>query len=798
MGPGQPLCGFRDDTQERLALDRGRELRDAPVMALLDWIAPESGLRVEGQGIVLRPPRAADYPEWRELRARSRGFLQPWEPTWPSDDLSRAAFRRRLAAYARDRELGVAYAFFVLRSSDEAVEEARRFRAGRARLNLGDESAEEREKPKGFARCDPPPDWCRRADPKAGSLAPACASRRAPATHSRAAAPWDDRQMDTEPLTRRLAGRAQSTPADSVNRAWLRALKMAGRLERSPERTLPEVVEEQALARGSAAALLSDEEQLSYGDLAALSRRWARFALDQGLRKGDVVALVAHNHPGYLAAWLGLTRVGVVVALVNPRLKGEALAHCLAAAAPRLVIAAEASADAVRSAMRGACDPDGLWLLGSGPARGVRRELSRISADPLTPGERTRVTLSDPALLIYTSGTTGLPKAARVSHRRVMSWSSWFAGLLQVTPADRLYNCLPMHHSVGGVVATGALLVGGGSIVIAPRFSASAFWDDLVRWDCTLFQYIGELCRYLVNTPPCASERRHRLRIACGNGLSAAVWDEFQARFGVPRIVEFYAATEGNFSLFNLEGEPGAVGRVPRFMAHRFPVAIVAFDPKTDAPRRGPGGLCIRCRTGVAGEAISRISGSDPAQAFEGYTSALETERKVLRDVFEPGDAWLRSGDLMRVDERGFFRFVERIGGSFRWKGENVSAAEVERIVEGCPGVAAAAVYGVAVPKTEGRAGMAAIVAGPGFRLGELRRRLDEALPGYARPLFIRLIAALPATETFKTATHCLAAEGFDPRQISDPLFFDVPARGAYAPLARDLFDRIGRGELRL
>jgi fatty-acyl-CoA synthase len=589
-----------------------------------------------------------------------------------------------------------------------------------------------------------------------------------------------------------------SAPEESVNKAWLRALALVGQIDRAPDRTLPHVVEEQAVERPGAAALLSDEAQLSYGDLASLMRRYARFALAQGIGKGEVVALMAHNHPGYMAAWLGLTSVGAVVALVNTNLRGEALAHCLATVSPRLVIATKELAATAREAAAEAPGAPAVWLIG--PGEDVETALQSLPDHPLALDERRGVTVRDPALLIYTSGTTGLPKAAFVSHRRVMSWSCWFAGLLDVSPADRLYDCLPMYHSVGGVVATGALLVRGGSVVVARKFSAGRFWDEVVRWDCTLFQYIGELCRYLVKAAPSANERRHRLRLACGNGLSGAVWREFQARFAVPRIVEFYAATEGNFSLFNLEGEPGAIGRLPGFMAHRFPVAIVAFDAEAGAPRRGPDGRCIRCERGEAGEAIGRISapGGDASHSFEGYTSAAESERKVLRDVFEPGDAWLRTGDLMRIDERGFFRFVDRVGDTFRWKGENVSAAEVARVVEACPGVEAAAVYGVAVPHADGRAGMAAVVTSPEFDLDVLRARLAESLPDYARPLFVRIVSALPTTETFKKATHRLAAESFDPSRSSDQLYIEDPAEGGYASLTRETFERIARGELRL
>jgi fatty-acyl-CoA synthase len=600
-----------------------------------------------------------------------------------------------------------------------------------------------------------------------------------------------------------FAGRAVSAAApaaESVNKAWLRALEMTARIANAPERTLPQVVEEQARARPDAPALIGPDAQLTYLEVACAMRRYARWGLAQGLRKGDAVALMAHNHPGYMAAWLGLSSVGVVVALINSNLRGEALAHCLAAAAPKHVIAADEFTCAASEAAAQLAEPPEVWLLGQGEGLRLEPALAVLPAEPLTAAELGGVMVNDGALLIYTSGTTGLPKAARVSHHRVMNWSLWFAGMLNITPEDRLYNCLPMHHSVGGVVATGALLVSGGSVAIAWKFSASRFWDEVTDWDCTLFQYIGELCRYLVKARPNANERRHRLRVAYGNGLSKDVWAAFQERFAIPRIIEFYAATEGNFSLFNVEGEPGAIGRVPGFMAHRFPAALVVYNTETGAPARDANGRCIRCARGETGEAIGRIAGADgdPAHWFEGYTDAGATEEKVLRDVFERGDAWVRTGDLLRLDGRGFFHFVDRVGDTFRWKGENVSAAEVGAAIDACPGVQTSAVYGVKVPGAEGRAGMAAVVPGPGFDLAELRARLAQALPSYARPVFIRLMSALTLTETFKKASHRLATEGFDPDRVHDPLFFDDPAADAYAQLDAGLFARLSRCEVRL
>jgi fatty-acyl-CoA synthase len=599
------------------------------------------------------------------------------------------------------------------------------------------------------------------------------------------------------PAALALATPPASKP-ESANRAWLRALEMTGRIDKAPERLLSCVVEERAAASPNAPALLSEEERLSYGDLARRMRCYARWALKEGLAKGDVVALIAPNRPDYMAFWLGLTSVGVVVALINTNVRGEALAHCIGVAQPKRIVAAAEFASEAAAAAELLDHPPAVWISGDGARLGWA--MAALPDGPLTAGERRQVTVRDPALLIYTSGTTGLPKAARVSHHRVMSWSGWFAGMLDAGPDDRLYDCLPMHHSVGGVVATGAMLVGGGSVVIAPKFSASRFWDDVVRWDCTLFQYIGELCRYLVKAPPSAAERRHRLRLVCGNGLRADVWTAFQERFSIPRILEFYAATEGNFSLYNVEGQPGAIGRVPPFMVHRFPAAIVRCDPAAGRPARDADGRCLRCAPGETGEAIGRISAAagDPAHSFEGYTDAAESERKVLRNVFEPGDAWFRTGDLMRADERGFFYFVDRIGDTFRWKGENVATGEVAQAISAAPGVAAAAVYGVQVPGADGRAGMAAIVARPGFDLAVLRARLAEALPAYARPLFIRLVHDLALTETFKQKKGELAGEGFDPHRISDPLFVDDAIAGAYVRLDDLKFGEITAGVARL
>ena len=586
---------------------------------------------------------------------------------------------------------------------------------------------------------------------------------------------------------------------DTPAKAWLRALELTAPIAANPTRTLPAMMDALADRHGDAPALLNERGTLSYRALAARANRYARWALARGVGKGDAVGLLMPNCPDYMAAWLGITRVGGVVALINTNLAGRALAHCIDIVAPgHIIVAGELSAAWASARPHLAARPR-VWTHGvsTRDGRPIDWALARCSDAPLEAAEQRGITIDDEALYIYTSGTTGLPKAARVSHARVLTWSCWFAGMMNTGPGDRMYDCLPMYHSVGGVVATGALLVGGGSVAIREKFSARQFWDDVARFDCTLVQYIGELARYLVNAPPHPHEQAHRLRLACGNGLRADVWEAFQQRFAIPRILEFYAATEGNLSLYNADGKVGAIGKVPSFLAHRFPAAIIRLDPDRGEAMRDAEGFCIRCAADEPGEAIGRIERANPGARFDGYTDAQASERKILRDVFKPGDAWFRTGDLMRKDAQGYFYFVDRIGDTFRWKGENVSTAEVASAVARCPGVLDAAVYGVTVPGTDGRAGMAALVVGDGFDLAALYRHLD-CLPAYARPVFVRIRGELETTGTFKHQKGELAREGYDPAATGDAIYVSDAGRRAYVRMGAELFERIQAGQTRL
>ena len=542
---------------------------------------------------------------------------------------------------------------------------------------------------------------------------------------------------------------------------------------------------------------------LTYDAYDALANRFANWALATGLKRGDAVALFLPNRLEYVAAWIGLGKAGVVAALINNNLAGQPLIHCIEIAGAQHVIADAETAPVLHAARDRLKRPLTVWVMDGGQEaerRSGDRDLDRAlqNANATRPDRALRqgMTAGDLALYIYTSGTTGLPKAARITHVRAQTYMRGFWGSTRSKADDRVYIVLPLYHATGGLCGVGAALLSGGTAVIRKRFSAARFWEDVAAEGCTMFVYIGELCRYLVNQPERPAEREHKLRLAFGNGLRPDVWEQFEHRFAIPQVLEFYGATEGNVSIINFDGKLGSIGRVAPYVRHRFNVRLARLDPETNEPVRGPDGFCVSCKPGEIGEAVGRI-GSEPRSTYSGYADKSATEKKVLRDAFKKGDAWFRTGDLMRQDAEGYFYFVDRMGDTFRWKGENVSTSEVCEALCRVPGVKEAAVYGVPVPGADGKAGMAALAAGPEFDLQVLAARLDADLPVYARPMFLRLQAEIGTTGTFKYTKAELVAEGFDPARVTEPLYFRHPADG-YVPLDAALYARICAGELRL
>ena len=586
-----------------------------------------------------------------------------------------------------------------------------------------------------------------------------------------------------------------------------RALARTTPIGKNPTRTFCDLAEELAAQYGDRVALISDRETFSYEQWNGRANRYARWALSKGYRKGDVVALLMPNRPEYLSIWLGLARAGLTTALINTNLSGAGLAHSINISAAKALIVEASLAAQTRSASAQFSGAVEINFHGAPP--GDPRAAPRIDAlidgfsdAALSAEERAPLTIQDAALYVFTSGTTGLPKAARITHSRLQRIMYGFSAAMNVQPGDRMYQCLPMYHSNGGILAPGAVLSAGGSCFIRERFSAKEFWGEIAARQCTLFTYIGELCRYLLNAPPSPADRAHRIRLCVGNGLRPDIFAAFQARFGIRHILEFYGATEGNVALFNFDSHPGAVGRMPGWAARSFPVKIAAFDVERNMATRGRDGRCVECGVDEIGELLGEIleDPAKPAARFDGYADPAATQAKILTDAFRPGDRWFRTGDLMRRDALGYYYFIDRIGDTFRWKGENVSTTEVSEAIATFSGILEANVYGVAAPGAEGRAGMAALVVDnlATFDLAGFYSHVAAHLPAYARPVFLRFSHDLDTTGTFKLKKMTLVAEGFDVARIADPVYFDDRGAGAYVRVDADFVERLRSGLTKL
>jgi fatty-acyl-CoA synthase len=566
--------------------------------------------------------------------------------------------------------------------------------------------------------------------------------------------------------------------------------------------TIADVFEARVDEQPEATAIHWACNEYSYAELDSAANRLANWALGVGLGRGDVVALMMRNRPEYLFSWLGLAKLGVEIALINTHLTGPPLANAFAAANPKALIIGSESAKNFATVRRD-LDPDvPAFSMGARVGGCQLLDPDFLEASPERPPAELREGMlsSDNLFYIFTSGTTGSPKAAKYSHYRFLQNGYAYSSLAKITGRDRIYCVLPLYHTAGGVIAVSMALMNGASLVLQDKFSAGGFWSECRDHGVTVFPYIGELCRYLTAAPENAYDRRHKVRCAVGNGLRPDIWERFQRRFGIRQIIEFYGATEGNFALVNVDNKIGAVGRIPPYLKKRFPVELVKYDVEESEPLRDDDGRCVRCPAGEPGEAIGRIAtcAVDPVGRFEGYKDEEANEDKILRDVFEPGDSWYRTGDLLSCDEEGYYYFVDRIGDTYRWKGENVATSEVAEALLSFGGIQEANVYGVTVVGCEGRAGMSAVVTEGRFDPIALYDHVCRVLPEYARPLFIRIRSEIEKTATFKYRKVDRVREGFDPDVVSEPIYFRDDKAREYVALDRDLFERIIGGDVRL
>ena len=551
---------------------------------------------------------------------------------------------------------------------------------------------------------------------------------------------------------------------------------------------------------GDNLAFIEGETRLTYDDMEIYANRVAAWAMAEECTAGDTVAVFVRNRAEYVAIWFGLSKAGIIPALLNFQLAGAALAHCLNISDAKLLIL-----DHEMTEQWLAAKPEVKIKLkifaAFGEAEGYPSFDHAISNHvPNRPSKDLRkgITAGEQGMKMFTSGTTGMPKAAKVTHVRAQNYLRGFAAGAKTGPKDRVMMVLPLYHATGGLCGVGMALTNGGAVIVRPKFSASKFWDDAVTYKATVFIYVGELCRFLLSSPSHPKERTHNIRWMVGNGLRPEVWPGFVARFNVPHVIEFYGATEGNVSLINIDGPVGAVGRVPNYLKSKFNCDIIKYDVETNANLRGPDGYCIRTDDDEVGELIGEIRNEDPRFRFEGYETKEATQKKILRHVFKKDDAWFRTGDLLKRDNLGYYYFMDRVGDTYRWKAENVATGEVAAALSKFAGITQANVYGVEVPGYDGRAGMGAIVAEDPPDMKALKAHLEASLPHYARPVFLRLSSESETTSTFKFKKTNLVKAGFSPANISDPVYFANPASGAYEQVTEDIYEKICSGEVRL
>lgn len=570
--------------------------------------------------------------------------------------------------------------------------------------------------------------------------------------------------------------------------------------------TVPSIFAQRVALHPEKAALVEEStgEVWSFSELDRRSNAVAQWAVAQGWRSGDVVAVFMESRPLMVALWLGLAKVGVEPALINFNLRRDSLMHCVGVSGARGMVFGAELLDAVLE-VKDSLSSLSLFCTGSTAAETLD-SLSAQNLDDLlasSPDSPPAVThnkgFNDRLFYIYTSGTTGLPKAAIIVHSRYYRIAAFGYYSFGLRPDDVVYCCLPLYHSAGNIVGVGQCLLHGLTVVIRRKFSASRFWDDCIKYNCTVVQYIGEICRYLLSQPVRPSESCHQVRVAMGNGLRPNVWETFMKRFNISRIGEFYGATECNCSLANMDNKVGSCGFNSVILPSIYPIRLLRADEDTMELIRDSRGLCVPCKPGEPGIIVGRINPQDPLRRFDGYANQEATNKKIAHNVFKKGDSAYVSGDLMVMDEFGYVYFRDRGGDTFRWRGENVSTTEVEGILSALLNQTDVAVYGVSVPGVEGKAGMAAIAdVTNDFNCETFLRDVQNALPSYARPVFLRLSPEVDKTGTFKIQKTRLQKEGFDPRQTSERLYFLNSRLGRYESLTEELYSAIMQGKVSL
>lgn len=567
--------------------------------------------------------------------------------------------------------------------------------------------------------------------------------------------------------------------------------------------TVPRIFESLVAKHPDRVCFIFEDKEWTFREVNEYSNRVAHAFQAAGYQPGDTVALLLDNRPEYVALWLGLAKAGIVVALLNYNLRDKPLVHSITIANSKAIIFGKDFNDVFLSIRDQLKELKAFGfdygIDGNIPADTVNLDvcMKDASSEPLSGPPIGNYT--DKLLYIFTSGTTGLPKAAVIRHSRYVfaTFGAFKANGLKLT--DRPYVPLPLYHTAGGILGAGCILLGL-TVVIKKKFSVSTFWKDAIKYDCTVAQYIGETCRYLLAAKPSPEERSHKIRLMFGNGLRPQIWEEFVKRFQIANISEFYGSTEGNANIINFDGRVGAVGFVSLIAPSIYPVALIKVTEGDDPqPIRGKNGLCITCKPGEPGMFVGKIVNNDPVRDFHGYADKSATKKKVAHDVFKRGDTAFLSGDILVMDDDGYLYFLDRTGDTFRWRGENVSTTEVEAVISNVAGLKDCVVYGVEVSGNEGRAGMAAILDTEGdLNLVDLAKEMNKVLPSYAKPLFIRIIKTMKMTGTYKLQKKDYQKEGINLDIIEDAIFFWDAISKSYVKFTKELDEGIKSGKIRV
>ncbi|XP_030554275.1 long-chain fatty acid transport protein 1 [Drosophila novamexicana] len=556
-------------------------------------------------------------------------------------------------------------------------------------------------------------------------------------------------------------------------------------------------------------AIVSESQKWTFRQLNEHANRVANVFHSHGYKKGDVVGLLLENRAEFVATWLGLSKIGIITPLINTNLRGASLQHSVKVGNCTALIYGISYRSAVMDIAKDLPAHVALYQFNDvanstettdGLTQGLAQQLNALldsaPKDKVAAGA-SRADHQDKLLYIYTSGTTGLPKAAVITHARYFFIAAGIHFTLGFRDNDVFYTPLPLYHTAGGIMSMGQALLFGSTVVIRKKFSASGYFADCARFNCTIAQYIGEMARYILATPAAPHDRQHQVRMVFGNGLRPQIWTQFVERFNIAKVGEFYGATEGNANIMNNDSTVGAIGFVSRILPQVYPISIIRADPHTGEPIRNEKGLCELCAPHEPGVFIGKIVKGNPCREFLGYVDTKASSKKVVHDVFCKGDKAFISGDLLVADERGYLFFKDRTGDTFRWKGENVSTSEVEAQLSNLISYKDTIVYGVCIPQTEGRAGMAAIYDPTReVNVSQLGAELATALPSYARPIFLRFLRRIDLTGTFKLRKVELQQQGFNPAAIEDELYYAQP-NGSYAPLTQSIYEQIQRNELR-